>query len=74
MTEQSVAISRAVTVNGSQESLEAATVAELVKARALNAAGVAVALNGRVVPRAAWRTTLLAEGDVVEIVRAMQGG
>jgi sulfur carrier protein len=74
MTEQSVASRRAVTVNGSQESLEAATVAELVKARALNVAGVAVALNGRVVPRAAWPTTLLAEGDVVEIVRAMQGG
>jgi sulfur carrier protein len=74
MTEQSVAMSRAITVNGSRESLEAATVAELVEARALNAAGVAVAINGRVVPRVAWQTTRLAEGDSVEIVRAMQGG
>jgi sulfur carrier protein len=74
MTEQTVATGRAVTVNGSRESIEAATIAELVEARALNAAGVAVALNGRVVPRAAWPTTSLAEGDTVEIVRAMQGG
>lgn len=74
MTEQSIAIRRAVTVNGSRESLEAETVAELVEVRALNAAGLAVALNGRVVPRAAWPTTRLAEGDTVEIVRAMQGG
>jgi len=74
MTEQSAAIRQAVTVNGSRESLEAATIAELVAARALHAAGIAVALNGRVVPRAAWTTTSVAEGDVVEIVRAMQGG
>jgi sulfur carrier protein len=74
MTELSLAMSRSVTVNGSRESFEAATVAELVEARALNAAGVAVAINGRVVPRAAWPTTPLAEGDTVEIVRAMQGG
>lgn len=74
MTEQCVGIRRAVTVNGSRESLEVATVAELVEARALKAAGVAVALNGRVVARAAWPTTPLADGDSVEIVRAMQGG
>jgi sulfur carrier protein len=74
MTEQSVAIRRGVTVNGSQESLEAATVAELVEARGLNAAGVAVAINGRVIPRIAWPTTPLAEDDTIEIVRAMQGG
>jgi sulfur carrier protein len=74
MTEQSFAIRRAVTLNGSRESLEAATVAELLEACALNAAGIAVAVNGRVVPRAAWSTTPLAEGDTVEIVRAMQGG
>ena len=36
--------------------------------------GIAVALNGAVVPRAAWRETLLRAGDSVEIVRARQGG
>ena len=36
--------------------------------------GIAVALNGAVVPRAAWRETPLQSGDSVEIVRARQGG
>ena len=36
--------------------------------------GIAVALNGAVVPRAAWPATRLKPGDSVEIVRARQGG
>jgi thiamine biosynthesis protein ThiS len=33
-----------------------------------------VALNGAVVPRAAWKETPLHAGDTIEIVRARQGG
>lgn len=36
--------------------------------------GVAVALDGEVVPRSRWSTTRLAEGQTVEILRAVQGG
>jgi len=36
--------------------------------------GVAIALNGRVLRRRDWGETPVAEGDRVEIVRAMQGG
>jgi sulfur carrier protein len=36
--------------------------------------GVAVAVDGEVVPRAAWEQTRLAEGQRVEVVRAIQGG
>jgi len=36
--------------------------------------GFAIALNGAVVRRDAWAATPLAEGDRVEIIRAMQGG
>src|SRR5262249_27194350 len=36
--------------------------------------GVAVAVNGTVIPRAAWPSTRLAPGDEIEIVRARQGG
>jgi sulfur carrier protein len=36
--------------------------------------GIAVALNGAVVPRADWPATRLNPGDSVEIVRARQGG
>ena len=62
-------------VNGVSEPL-ASTVAALLAARdiAPDGRGVAVALNGAVVRRADWATTALNAGDVVEIVRAMQGG
>ena len=36
--------------------------------------GVAVALNGTVVPRAQWSATPLADGDRVEVLTAVQGG
>jgi sulfur carrier protein len=36
--------------------------------------GVAVALNGAVVPRTAWPGQPLADGDVVELLVAVQGG
>jgi sulfur carrier protein len=65
-----------ILVNGVAEPLGAATVAALLTARdiAPDGRGVAVALNGAVVRRADWATTMLNPGDTVEIVRAMQGG
>ncbi|WP_328945101.1 sulfur carrier protein ThiS [Streptomyces sp. NBC_00250] len=36
--------------------------------------GVAAALNETVVPRGEWETTLLGEGDRVEVLTAVQGG
>lgn len=36
--------------------------------------GVAAALNGDVIRRAAWESTRLAPGDLVEVVTAVQGG
>lgn len=36
--------------------------------------GVAVALNGTVVPRAEWPTQSLAEGSHVLVIKATQGG
>ena len=36
--------------------------------------GIAVALNGRVVPRADWKNAPLNDGDEIEIIRAVQGG
>jgi len=64
-----------LTVNGVAEPL-APTVAALLASRdiAPDSRGVAVAVNGAVVRRAAWATTALSPGDAVEIVRAMQGG
>ena len=69
------AIATTITVNGQREPLEQTNVAALVAAREIvQQRGVAVALNGAVVPRAAWQTTALHAGDVIEIVRALSGG
>ena len=65
-----------IRVNGETEPLAAATLAALLADKAVDTGqrGIAVALNGSVVPRAAWRDTALKPGDSVEIVRARQGG
>jgi sulfur carrier protein len=36
--------------------------------------GVAVAVDGEVVPRSAWETTKLVDGQRIEVVGAIQGG
>jgi len=40
----------------------------------LDARGVAVAVDGEVVPRAAWESFSLGEDARVEVLTAMQGG
>jgi sulfur carrier protein len=63
-------------VNGHEMPLDATTVADLLAQQAVEIGprGIAVALNGSVVPRSAWSETALRPGDNIEIVRAMQGG
>ena len=65
-----------ITVNGRGEALRADTLAALLQDRGIDTGGrgVAVALNGAVVPRATWDATTLKAGDTVEIVQAKQGG
>jgi sulfur carrier protein len=65
-----------IRINGQDEVLSAATLAALLEEKAVDVAqrGIAVALNGSVVPRSAWAATALKPGDNVEIVRARQGG
>ena len=65
-----------IRVNGENEPLAAATLEALLAEKAVDTEqrGIAVALNGAVVPRAAWPKTQLRPGDSVEIVRARQGG
>ncbi len=69
-------MSATIEVNGALRALDTDTVAGLVASLgiAANARGVAVALNGAVVPRAQWVAAPLTPGDRVEIIRAMQGG
>ncbi len=65
-----------IVLNGERVELGAgASVADAVAlAGAAGTRGVAVALDGEVVPREAWERTVLSEGQGVEVVRAIQGG
>jgi sulfur carrier protein len=65
-----------IRINGQDEPLSVETLAALLTEKAVDTAqrGIAVALNGAVVPRTDWPTTVLQDGDSVEIVRARQGG
>ena len=38
------------------------------------AQGIAVAVNANVVPRSSWAITVLADGDEIEVLTAVQGG
>jgi len=68
-------MSAVIRVNGKEEALAAATVAELLAARGiLRGKGVAVAVNGAVVPASTWDKARLAIGDEVEIVKPFGGG
>jgi sulfur carrier protein len=50
------------------------TVAGLVAMLGTGRRGVAVAVAAEVVPRSAWERVELADGDRVEVLRAVQGG
>ncbi len=64
-----------VTVNGQPRELDAAaTVGTLVDAEVADRRGVAVAIDGEVLPRAEWDATTLEAGARVEVVGAVQGG
>jgi sulfur carrier protein len=66
-----------VALNGSEHELhDGATVVDVVAAATGDAdrPGIAVALDGEVVPRGRWGETRLAEGQRVEVLEARQGG
>jgi sulfur carrier protein len=64
-----------LTVNGdAREFPPGATLADLITQVTASARGIAAAVDGEVVPRRAWPDTPLADGSVVEIVTAVQGG
>lgn len=66
-----------IRVNGEASVVDVnATIAEVARRVGVDedATGVAVALNDAVVPKREWSTRRVAAGDVVEIIRAVQGG
>ncbi len=64
-----------VSANGAPVDLpDGATVGDLLEALGLGSRWVIVERNGDAVPRDALTTTPLAEGDRLELVRAVAGG
>jgi thiamine biosynthesis protein ThiS len=68
-----------VTINGEERGCEATNLADLWRKETANvdiadSRGFAVSLNGVVVRRASWTTTVVCDGDTIEIVRAVSGG
>lgn len=63
-------------VNGVPETVRGATLAALLESKGIDIArkGIAIAINGAVVPRARWAEQALARGDSIEIIQAKQGG
>lgn len=64
-----------IEVNGEPQEVDTAQrLGELVDGRVDHRRGVAVAVDGEVVPRRHWDDTALHEGARVEVVGAVQGG
>jgi sulfur carrier protein len=63
-------------VNGEPRESAGATIAELLAELGveLQARGVAVAVDGEVIPRGEWDQRRINEGERVEALSAMQGG
>jgi sulfur carrier protein len=57
-----------------REVVAGSTLAALMAEHGVPSRGVAVAVDGTVVPRASWATVALLEGSRVEVLTAVQGG
>jgi sulfur carrier protein len=65
-----------IVLNGEPRARDGATIVELLTELGVEdrARGVAVAVNGEIVPRAEWQRVRVDDGDRVEALSAMQGG
>ncbi len=63
-------------ISGERKDIAAQSAEDLLAALSLPAdgRGIAIAINDAVVPRSKWPEQKLADGDRIEIVRAVQGG
>jgi sulfur carrier protein len=53
---------------------EGTTIEQLIAAQTGSLRGSAVVVDGEVVPRSAWAERVVTEGQVVELITAVQGG
>lgn len=64
-----------VKINDTEVSLpQGSTISQALEAAGIKPAGIAVALNGTVTPKAGYDTQPLTEGDTLLIIKAFYGG
>lgn len=66
-----------IVLNGRKiNTAEAVTLVTLLRENGINdnTDGVAVAVNSSVVPRRKWNDVRLSDGDMIEVINAVQGG
>jgi sulfur carrier protein len=65
-----------VTINGDERELSAGTNVEQVVTELAGArrTGIAISLNGEVVPKSRWSHVAVSDGDRLEVLSAIGGG
>lgn len=61
-------------VNGQKENAAGQSIAELLRAKKIDKASVAVERNGEIVPKSQYETVILTDADRLEIVSFVGGG
>lgn len=64
-----------INLNGEKTSIEnIMSIEELLEDYGFEQSSIAVAMNGSFVPKSSYNSTLLSDGDSLDIVSPMQGG
>ncbi len=63
-----------VKVNGQQLDISGKTIAEYLKETNYDRNRIAIECNGEIVPKAQYDTTILQDGDALEVVSFVGGG
>ena len=63
-----------LTINGQQVDAAGKTVAQYIAEAGYNTARIAVERNEEIVPKAMYAETVLADGDIIEVVNFVGGG
>ncbi len=63
-----------LTVNNKEGFFLSTTLSQLISELEIATAGIAVAVNRKIIPRQLWEQILLSEGDSIVIIKAVYGG
>jgi sulfur carrier protein len=67
-----------ITVNGNQINTDSTTLISIIYAYYPNSKenlkGIAIAINGEIVPKSEWNSYNIRENDTIELISATQGG